>query len=114
MVTLARESAGLTQQSLAHAAGISQAFISKIEHGLEIPGEKVLESMGKACDVPVEFFCQDEEILGESIFDFFHKKLLTLPAKPLRRANALANISRMEALRLLRPIEFPDARPFPV
>lgn len=114
MVALARESAGLTQQALAHAVGISQAFISKIEHGLEIPGHDILENMGNACDVPVDFFYQDDEILGESIFDFFHKKLLTLPAKPLRRANALANISRMETLRMLRAIEFADARPFPV
>ena len=113
MVTLAREAAGLTQDSLAHEAGISQAFISKIEHGLEIPNDDVLERMGVACNVPLQFFYQDDVILGEGIVDFFHKKRLTLPAKPLRKANAVANISRMEALRLLRTLEFPDARPFP-
>src|SRR5689334_19353270 len=112
MVTLAREAAGLTQNSLAHQVGISQAFISKIEHGLEIPNEGVLEQMGAACNVPVQFFHRDDEILGEGIVDFFHKKRLTLPAKPLRKANAVANINRMEAMRLLRPLEF-DARPFP-
>lgn len=113
MVTLAREAAGLTQHSLAHEAGVSQAFISKIEHGLEIPNDSVLERMSMACDVPIQFFRQDEEIIGESLVDFFHKKRLTLPAKPLRKANALANVSRIEALRLLRTLEFPDARPFP-
>lgn len=113
MVTLAREAAGLTQDSLAHESGISQAFISKIEHGIEIPNDGVLERMGEACDVPVKFFYQQGEILGEGIVDLFHKKRLTLPAKPLRKANAVANVSRMEALRLFRPFEFPDARPFP-
>jgi Zn-dependent peptidase ImmA (M78 family)/DNA-binding XRE family transcriptional regulator len=113
MVTLAREATGLTQHSLAHEAGVSQAFISKIEHGLETPSDEILGRMGKACNVPLQFFYQDDEIFGENIFDFFHKKRLTLPAKPLRKANALANISRMEALRLLRSLEFPDARPFP-
>ena len=88
MVTLAREAAGLTQHSLAHEAGVSQAFISKIEHGLEIPNDSVLERMSMACDVPIQFFRQDEEIIGESLVDFFHKKRLTLPAKPLRKANA--------------------------
>jgi len=113
MVTLAREAVGLTQDSLAHEAGISQAFISKIEHGIEIPNDGVLEQIGTACNVPLQFFYQDDVILGEGIVDFFHKKRLTLPAKPLRKANAVANVSRIEALRLLRTLEFPDARPFP-
>jgi Zn-dependent peptidase ImmA (M78 family)/transcriptional regulator with XRE-family HTH domain len=113
MVTLAREAAGLTQNSLAHEMGISQAFISKIEHGLEIPNDAVLSRMEAACNVPPEFFHQEDEILGDSIIDFFHKKRLTLPAKPLRKANALANVYRLEALRLLRTLEFTDARPFP-
>lgn len=113
MVTLAREAAGLTQGVLAHEAGISQAFISKIEHGLETPNDRVLEQMGAACNVPLQFFYQDDEILGEGIVDFFHKKRLTLPAKPLRQANAVANVTRLEALRLLRTLEFSDARPFP-
>jgi Zn-dependent peptidase ImmA (M78 family)/DNA-binding XRE family transcriptional regulator len=113
MVTLAREAAGLTQHSLAHEAGISQAFISKIEHGLEDPNDVVLERMGAACNVPVQFFYQGDEVIAEGIVDFFHKKRLTLPAKPLRRAEAVANMSRLEALRLFRALEFPDARPFP-
>ena len=113
MVTLAREAAGLTQQALAHAAGISQAFISKIEHGLETPNDEVLEQMGVACNVPIEFFYQDDELIAEGIVDFFHKKRLTLPAKPLRQANAVANVSRLEALRLMRALEFADARSFP-
>jgi Zn-dependent peptidase ImmA (M78 family)/transcriptional regulator with XRE-family HTH domain len=113
MVTLAREAAGLTQDSLAHEAGISQGLISRIEHGLEEPSEGILSRMALACNVPLDFFRQDDEILGESIFDFFHKKRLTLPAKPLRKANAMANVSRMEALRLLKALEFSDARHFP-
>ena len=106
--------AGLTQHALAHAVGISQAFTSKIEHGLEVPSDGVLEQMGVACNVPAQFFYQDDELVAEGIVDFFHKKRLTLPAKPLRRANAIANVSRLEALRLMRALEFPDARPFPV
>ena len=54
-----------------------------------------------------------ESACGELAGEFFHKKRLTLPAKPLRQANAVADVSRLEALRLLRTLEFPDARPFP-
>jgi Zn-dependent peptidase ImmA (M78 family) len=113
MLTLAREAAGLTQHALAHEAGISQALVSKFEHGLETPTGVVLEGMAFACGVPVEFFEQDEPVIGDSIVDFFHKKRLTLPAKPLKKANALANMTRLEVMRLLRSIEFNDARPFP-
>jgi Zn-dependent peptidase ImmA (M78 family)/DNA-binding XRE family transcriptional regulator len=112
MVTLARDAAGLTQGSLAQQVGVSQALISKIEHGLEIPNDDLLKQMSFACEVPPQFFLQQDEVLGESIVDFFHKKRKTLPAKPLKKANALANVIRLETRRLLGPLEF-DARPFP-
>ena len=113
MMTLAREAAGLTQDALALQAGISQALVSKIEHGLECPNDTAWRRMSRACGVPPEFFEQGGDVLGDSIIDFFHKKRLTLPAKPLKKANAMANIARLEALRLLRTLEFSDVRPFP-
>jgi Zn-dependent peptidase ImmA (M78 family)/transcriptional regulator with XRE-family HTH domain len=115
MVTLAREAEGLTQSALAHIAGISQSQISKIENGFENdPHDSVLEQLAKACDVPVDFFYQKDEILGEGLVDFYHKKRLTLPVKPLKKANALANMRRLEAIRLLRTLEFDSIKPFPV
>ncbi|MFC6015536.1 helix-turn-helix domain-containing protein [Plantactinospora solaniradicis] len=113
MVTLARESEGLTQSALAHLAGISQGHVSKIENGFEEPHDDVLEQLAKACDVPIEFFYQKEEVLGEGVVDFYHKKRLTLPVKPLKKANALANVRRLEAVRLLRTLEFDSVAPFP-
>src|SRR6266511_3694197 len=114
MVTLARDSEGLTQSALAHLAGISQSQISKIENGFEEPNDVVVEQLAKACDVPTEFFFQQDEVLGEGFVDFYHKKRLTLPVKPLKRANALANVRRLEAVRLLRTLEFDSVQPFPV
>jgi Zn-dependent peptidase ImmA (M78 family)/transcriptional regulator with XRE-family HTH domain len=114
MLTLAREAAGLTQGALAHAGRVSQAYVSKTEHGLEQPTPGVLEKFAEACSVPTEFFEQQDEILGDGLVDMFHKKRVTTPAKPLRQANALANIARQEALRLLRTVELDDVRPFPV
>lgn len=113
MLTLAREAAGLTQGVLAQQSGVSQALISKIEHALEVPGDSLLERMGIVCDVPVRFFHQKDEVYGESIVELFHKKRKTLPAKPLRKANALANVIRLEMRRLLDPLEF-DTGPLPV
>lgn len=113
MVTLARDAAGLTQTSLAHLVGISQAFISKAENGFEEPTDDLLAKIAQACDVPVEFFNQPDQILGEGLVDMYHRKRMTLPVKPLRKANADANKCRLEALRLLRTVDFDNAQPFP-
>lgn len=113
MVTLARDAVGLTQTALAHQVGVSQAFISKIENGLETPTDELLERFADACDVPAAFFQQEEQTLGEGLVDLYHKKRLTLPVKPLKKANATANICRLEAVRLLHTVDFEDATPFP-
>lgn len=113
MFTLAKEAAGLTQGAIAAEAGVSQALVSKIETGLEQPSGAFVTSAARACGVPIEFFEQEDAILGEGLVDFFHKKRLTLPMKPLRRANALANVTRLEVMRALRPLELTDVRPLP-
>lgn len=113
MVTLARDAAGLTQTALAHQIGVSQAFVSKVENGFEIPTDDLTEKLASACTVPPAFFHQEDTILGEGLVDLYHKKRLTLPMKPLRKANADANKCRLEAMRLLRTVDFDDAKPFP-
>jgi Zn-dependent peptidase ImmA (M78 family)/transcriptional regulator with XRE-family HTH domain len=113
MITLAREAEGLTQSALAHSAGVSQATLSKVEHGLEEPNAILIDSMASECKVPREFFVQADDVLGESVVDFYHRKRLTLPAKPLKRAHAVVNVIRLETLRLLRQLELTDVAPFP-
>lgn len=51
MITLARESEGLTQSALAHAIGISQVLLSKIEHGLDEANHSVLSAAARECKV---------------------------------------------------------------
>lgn len=43
MLTLARESRGLTQLELAEAVGITQSSVSKFENGLQIPSNPQLQ-----------------------------------------------------------------------
>lgn len=114
MITLAREAEGLTQSSLAHTVGISQALLSKIEHGLEEPKDAVVDGIARTCRVPRNFLSQTDEILGESLVDFYHRKRLTLPAKPLKQAHAIVNVVRLETLRLLRNLELTGVTPLPV
>src|SRR5664280_1593949 len=113
MLTLAKEYAGLTQAAIAHHAGISQSLMSKIENGFEVPSATTLASVAEICAVPVEFFQQNDQLLGEGLVDLFHKKRLTLPAKPLRQANGIANVIRLEVVRLLRSLDITERAPFP-
>lgn len=114
MLTLARESAGLTQSAVAQHAKVSQALMSKIENGFDAPSHEFLAKVAEICDVPVEFFEQQDGVLADTVFDIFHKKRLTLPQKPLKKANANVQRLRMETGRLLRSFDVPTTRPFPV
>jgi Zn-dependent peptidase ImmA (M78 family)/transcriptional regulator with XRE-family HTH domain len=113
MLTLAREAAGLTQTAIAEHAGVSQSLMSKIENGFEEPSHQFVTRTAEFCDVPTEFFVQVDVIQSDNLYDIFHKKRLTLPQKPLKKANANAKKIRMEVGRLLRSVEVPAPRPFP-
>lgn len=113
MLTLAREAAGLTQAAVAQHAKVSQSLMSKIENGFETPSWDFRVKAAELCGVPVEFFDKYEDLPSDTVFDIFHKKRVTLPQKPLRKANANAKKLRLETGRLLRGIETPTTRPFP-
>lgn len=114
MLTLAREATGLTQAAVAQHAHVSQALMSKIENGFDTPSPEFLAKAAEICDVPVGFFEQQDAVLSDTVFDIFHKKRLALPQKPLRKANANVQRLRMETARLLRSVDVPATRPFPV
>lgn len=105
MLTLVREAAGLTQLALAPRVGVSQAYISQVEHGFKSPADEFLDRLCEEFETPRSFFEDSSRILGDSLVEFFHKKRLTLPVKPLRQAHAIVNIARLEVDRLLRGVE---------
>lgn len=113
MFALAKDAAGLTQSAIAMHAGVSQSLLSKIENGLESPTDTFVRSAAEATGVPVEFFHQDYQPSADTLTDIFHKKRATLPMKPLKRANARAQIERFRIIRLLSGVEVPIATPFP-
>jgi Zn-dependent peptidase ImmA (M78 family)/transcriptional regulator with XRE-family HTH domain len=113
MLTLAREAAGFTQVAFAPKVGISQAFISQVEHGFKTPTDELIERFCVELERPRSFFEDDSRILGDGLVEFFHKKRLTLPAKPLRTAHALVNVTRLEVDRLLRGVDLVHNQPLP-
>lgn len=112
MLRLARDVRELTQAELANRSGITQAFISKLEHGLHVqPGDEALRQMADALGFPVGFFSQDEKALG---FPPFHyRKRAKLGARPLARIGAIINIRRMHIAKLLRSYEIEVTKPIP-
>lgn len=91
MLKLARDVRELTQAELAEKSGITQAFISKLEHGLNSqPGDEALDRIANALEFPKAFFFQREKVLGLPHFHF--RKRAKLGAKPLARINAVINI----------------------
>ncbi|MGL5824511.1 MAG: helix-turn-helix domain-containing protein [Nocardioides sp.] len=113
MLTTVRDAAGLTQSAIAEYAGLSQATVSKIENGLEEPTSAFVLSVSELAAVPPDLFYQWDELLPGTLFDIFHKKRLTLPAKPLKAANARAQLTRLQVGHLLRTFDVPVSLPFP-
>ena len=58
MITLARESQGLTQTQLAEMLNVSQALLSKMESGLKPVTDAVLNRLSEILEYPEEFFCK--------------------------------------------------------
>ncbi len=110
MVTLARESRGLTQTELAQLLGVSQALLSKIEAGLKPATESILEQFSKALEYPEEFFFQTDNVYGPSIGEFFHRRRQDISVKVIARVHAQINIITMHIERLLRSVDLPPLK----
>jgi len=112
MLKLARDTNQLTQAELAKKSGLTQAFMSKLEHGLITqPSEEALNSISSALGFPVSFFQQRERAIG---FPHFHfRKRAKLGKKALDRIAAIINIRRQHIAKLLRSYEDETVRSIP-
>lgn len=112
MLQLARDARELTQSELAGASGVTQALVSKLEHGLITePSEDVVASLSSTLRFPVEFFYQQDRAVG---FPHFHyRRRARMGKKELARIEAIINIRRQHLVKLLRSYEEPVAKPIP-
>ena len=108
MVTLARETRGYTQKKLAELIEISQGSMSKIEQGLCLVPDDVLEKLSKSLDFPIEFFFEPEYIYPPS--SPFHRKRASLQKKIQAQIEAEANIRRIHINKLLKSAEIVDTK----
>jgi Zn-dependent peptidase ImmA (M78 family)/DNA-binding XRE family transcriptional regulator len=110
MVTVARESRGLSQSALAKQLSIAQGALSKIEGGIKSPSDELLTRMAQALDYPIEFFCSSEPVYGLGVGTLYHRKRQALSSGVLARIHAYVNIRRIHLIRLLKGVDLPPAK----
>lgn len=98
LLTLARESRGLTQAELAFRALMAQGTLSKYETGMAEPPEPAAKDIANALGFPLRFFYQSEQVFGFPPFHYRKRKKLS--AKTLGRIVAEMNIRRIHVRRM--------------
>ena len=114
LITLVREYRGLTQGDLAKAAGLSQGYVSKVEHEQLVPSDDALDRMAGVLDWPVSFFFRTDRVYGFGTACMFHRKRASLPVHTLRSVQARVNVLRIGLTPLLREIPDDDTRRMPL
>lgn len=112
MLRLARDRRGVTQDDLAKRSGVTQALISKLEHGLVVqPSQDVAERLAAALGCAVAFLYEPGRMVG--LPHFHQRERAKLAAKPLARIGAIINIQRQHIAKLMRSYEIEAAKPIP-
>lgn len=110
MVTLARESRGITQPELAQKMQVNQGWISRVEGGLRNIQPEHLEQLAAVLNYPKEFFIQREKIYGLGINSYFHRKKQSLSGRTLRQIHASIYIRAMHIVKLLRGVDIGESQ----
>lgn len=105
MLTVLRESRGLTQSQLAKKTGIPQPTISKVENGTSELDDARLATIADELGYPRHTFSWPDEIFGFGSAPFHHRKQQSLGQTALRRIHADINLIRMRIKRLLAGID---------
>lgn len=112
MLTLARESARLSQTILADLTPYDQSVISRMESGeLPISAENVLH-FARALAFPKSFFAQTDRVYGLGASFLYHRKRQRMRIPDLRKIEADANIIRIQLAHLLRGIDWEHENSF--
>lgn len=112
MLTLARESRGLTQTDLARECGVAQSHISRYENGNLLLTQESIQRFARTLGYPEKFFEQSDQVFGLGTSFLFHRKRQTLGAGDMRRLEAEINVARMRIGRLLRGLEHEHVNDF--
>jgi Zn-dependent peptidase ImmA (M78 family) len=104
MMTLARDSRGLTQADLAAQLGVMQGTLSKYETGFQEPPPEFIETLSSGLGYPRPFFYEMGRPYGLPPFHYRRRKKLS--TKTLGRIVAEMNIRRIHLTKLLISFEW--------
>jgi Zn-dependent peptidase ImmA (M78 family)/transcriptional regulator with XRE-family HTH domain len=106
MVSVLREARGWTQGQLAHAAGVSQGYISKIESRLmDLTGERIA-AVAAALDAPVALLAAPSPSTGLEVSCMFHRRRSSkVTVADGRRVEAIGHLTRLTVSGLQEGIE---------
>ena len=102
VLTLARESRGLTQADLSKLISIEQSAISKIENGSLFPSEIIIDSLYKALRYPKELFFQENKIIP---IEGHYRKKISLPVKEQKEYKAKMTFTELHIAKLLPAVD---------
>ena len=105
MITLARQSRGLSQKELAQELAITPALLSKMESGIRDTTTENLKKTASILDYPVDFFFNKHSIYGLGISEIYHRRRQDISNKTLDRIHAQVNIITMSLNKMLRGVE---------
>lgn len=105
MVTLARESKGLTLGDLGDKMKFTAQMAWQLEQNYHNVNEDTLDALSKALNYPAGFFLQE----GESIpLPLSYRKRSTVPAGMLAQIDAVVNIYRLNVEKLCSTIKYAE------
>jgi Zn-dependent peptidase ImmA (M78 family)/transcriptional regulator with XRE-family HTH domain len=107
MLTIARESRGMTQKRLAELSRVAQGTVSKAEGGLLEPSPEHLESWAQALNYRASVFSSSAE---DALPVTFFRKQQALPAMAARLIRAAVALRRIRVERLANSVELPENR----
>lgn len=115
MLTVARDYRNESQSSLSKKMRLSQAKLSKIENGLQIPDEKEISLFSKVLGFPESFFSQSGNIVGHpmSTHSAMYRKSASVGIKPLNKLVADINIRLLNLKVFLNSIDLEATLTFP-
>ena len=103
MLRIARKAKGYSQGELSSALGVPQGTFSKYEQGLLTPQSETVERFAGALGVKPGFFYQRGGVLQPATP--YHRSRARLAVKTKERTEAIANIFRLHAGKLLDALE---------
>jgi len=110
MLTLARESRGLSMTGLADGASVSKSMLSRVEGGLRQPSPATLSRLASALGYPEGFFAQHVHIYGVEPTQLFHRKRSRVALSALTEIYARIHVVQLNLPKLLRSVELPELR----